>query len=88
MTSLASVQPTAGATTHALYDLYQMPEYIARLRKEIKEALGEEGGWQKPTLHKFTKLDSFLKESQRFNPPSSRRIFISFLSAPFDIKPQ
>lgn len=82
MTSLASVHTIAGAATHALYDLCPRPEYIAPLREEIKEALREEGGWQKTALHKLPKLDSFLKESQRFNPPSSREILISFLFAP------
>lgn len=81
MTSLASVHTTAGAATHALYDLCQRPEYIAPLREEIRQALQEEGGWQKTTLHKLPKLDSFLKESTRFNPPRSREILISSLSA-------
>lgn len=78
MTSLASVHTTAGAATHALYDLCQRPDYFAPLLEEIQEALREEGGWQKATLHKLPKLDSFLKESQRFNPPSSREIFLPY----------
>ena len=79
MTSVASVHTTAGAATHALYDLCQRPEYIGPLRDEVEEVLREEGGWHKTTLHRLRKLDSFLKESQRFNPASSREMF-SFLT--------
>lgn len=53
-----------------LFDLIARPEYIEPLREEILEALDTDGGWKKTTLTKMRKLDSFMKESQRFNGPS------------------
>lgn len=40
------------------------PEYIAPLREEIAELVRSDG-WTKAAMQKMTKLDSFLKESQR-----------------------
>lgn len=68
--TLASIHTTTMAVTHALFDLAAMPEYLAPLREEIDQVLEEEGGWQGSALGKMRKIDSFLKESQRLNPPS------------------
>ncbi|KAI9880172.1 MAG: hypothetical protein M1830_004991 [Pleopsidium flavum] len=68
--TLASIHTTTMSVTHALYDLAAMPEYIQPLRAEIEQILKEDGDWQKNGLTKMRKLDSFLKESQRMNPPS------------------
>ncbi|WPH04790.1 Hypothetical protein R9X50_00768600 [Acrodontium crateriforme] len=68
--SLASIHTTTMSAAHALYDLCARPEYFEPLREEAKQVIAEDGGWQKTTLNKMRKLDSFLKESQRFNPPS------------------
>lgn len=58
---------------HALYDMCAMPEYIDELRTEAQEALRDnDGSWQLSTLKKLRKLDSFLKESMRFNQPDYR----------------
>ncbi|KIL86299.1 ent-kaurene oxidase [Fusarium avenaceum] len=65
--SLASIHTTAMTLTHAMYDLCARPEYFQPLRQEINDVLGD-GGWEKTALNKLHKLDSFLKESQRFNP--------------------
>ncbi|KAH7389952.1 cytochrome P450 [Pyrenochaeta sp. MPI-SDFR-AT-0127] len=66
--SLSSIHTTALTMTQALYDLIAHPEYIEPIKREIIEVLREGGGWQKTTLNRFRKLDSLLKESQRFNP--------------------
>lgn len=66
--SLASIHSTALTMTQAMYDLCANPEYFEPLRHEVTEVLRREGGWQKTTLNYFLKLDSLLKESQRFNP--------------------
>ena len=68
--SLASIHTTQMNAVHVLYDLAAHPEYIAELRDEIIEVAHEGGGWQKASYSKLRKLDSFMKESQRFNPPS------------------
>lgn len=67
--SFAAVHTVAVSVTHILYDLCAMPEYVQPLREEIQSALAAEGG--KPTKKAFlmmSKLDSFMCESQRFNP--------------------
>lgn len=68
--SLASIHTTGMAAAHAMYDLCAHPEYFDPLRAELLSVLKEDGGWHKATLNKLKKLDSFLKESQRLNPPS------------------
>ena len=66
--SLASIHTTALTMTQALYDLCARPQYFEALRQELTEVLLKHGGWQKTVLNHFLKLDSLLKESQRFNP--------------------
>jgi cytochrome P450 len=51
-----------------IYDLAARPEYIEPLREEIIQAVTEDGGQlKKSTLAKMMKVDSFMKESHRFN---------------------
>jgi cytochrome P450 len=52
--------------TYILYDLAIHPEYIDPLREEI-ESLIASTDWQKITITKMWKLDSFLKESLRMH---------------------
>lgn len=71
MMSLAVVHTSTMAMTHALYDLILRPGFLGPIREEIKETLSE--GWENGTwkqFQKLKKLDSFLRESQRFNPPA------------------
>ncbi|RDL34575.1 Uncharacterized protein BP5553_07703 [Venustampulla echinocandica] len=71
--SLASIHTSQMNAVHVLYDLASRPEYVEPLREEIIQLIKEEGPWrqwQKPAFSKLKKLDSFMKESQRFNPPS------------------
>ncbi|KAG7001340.1 ent-kaurene oxidase [Physcia stellaris] len=65
--TLASVNTTTAAITHALLDLCAYPEYLATLREEVDGVYDNEGRWEKSTLDKLEKMDSFLKESQRCN---------------------
>jgi cytochrome P450 len=69
---LGSVHTTTMAASHAMYDMCAIPEYFAPLRAEILDVLKHEAGWQKNTISKMLKLDSFLKESQRISPASLR----------------
>lgn len=69
--SLAAVHTSSMSAAHAIYDLCRYPEFFAPLREELESILESSGGWAKPVIPKFRKLDSFLKESQRINPPAS-----------------
>ncbi len=73
--SFAAIHTSAAAPTQLLYDLCAMPEYIAPLRKEIESVLAEHGALTKKALLKLVKLDSFMKESQRFNPLLLSKLF-------------
>lgn len=58
---------------HTLYDLCERPTYIPDLRAEIKDALKEDNGlWKSSSMTKLRKLDSFMKESMRYNQPNAR----------------
>jgi len=69
MIGLAAIQTTSMQGSHFIYDLCAYPQYAPVLREEIVSVLREDGGWKKTTLNKLRKMDSFIKESQRLNPP-------------------
>ena len=66
--SFAAIHTSASVPAHLVYDLCARPEYIAQLREEVEEVLAESGAFTKAALAKLVKMDSFMKESQRFNP--------------------
>ncbi|KAA8563977.1 hypothetical protein EYC84_011978 [Monilinia fructicola] len=75
--SFAAIYTTTMASTHAIFDLISHPEFIAPLREEIDQVTAEDGyeidgsgkkNLKKQSFAKLKKLDSFLKESQRFSP--------------------
>jgi len=75
------------ATTAAIYDLATYPEYVQPLRDEIQQVIDEDGQdvdgdgivrLKKSSMPKLWKLDSFIKESQRFTPPGLRECMISY----------
>lgn len=71
--SLASIHTSQMNAVHVLYDLAALPGYIEELRSEIRDVLAEDGPWMqwtKTSFSKLKKLDSFMRESQRWNPPS------------------
>jgi cytochrome P450 len=68
--SFAAIRTSSSVPVHLLYDLCARPEYIQPLRDEIESVLSEEGGFTKAAFNKLVKLDSFMKESQRYNPLS------------------
>lgn len=71
--SLASIHTSQMNAVHVLYDIVSRPEYLDLIREEIKQVAEEDGPWmqwQKPSFTKLRKLDSFMRESQRFNPPT------------------
>jgi len=66
--SFAAIHTSASVPAHLVYDLCAKPEYIEPLREEVREVLMEDGAFTLPALAKLVKMDSFMKESQRFNP--------------------
>ncbi|KAI0800572.1 cytochrome P450 [Fomes fomentarius] len=64
--NFAALHTSTLSLTHALYDLATYPENLHPLREEIEEVVASEG-WTKNGLNKMRKLDSFLKESHRWN---------------------
>ncbi|CAN9083366.1 unnamed protein product [Alternaria alternata] len=67
--SQASIPPAALTATQVLYDLCAYPEYIQPILEEAFAAIKEDGELSQKTLFRMRKLDSFMKESQRVNPP-------------------
>ncbi|KAI4286868.1 MAG: hypothetical protein L6R35_003880, partial [Caloplaca aegaea] len=68
---LGSLFSVSGAIKDTLYEICAHPEYVAPLREEIRAAMEEDGGWKKTTPGKLPKLDSFMRETQRMNPPGA-----------------
>lgn len=67
--TLAFVHTSTMLTTHLLFDIVDMPQYLEPLREEIREILKD--GWSNATQASFVsqhRMDSFMKEVQRFNP--------------------
>ena len=57
-----------------------MPEIVPELREEIHDVLAESNGvFTGPALQKMKKLDSFLRETSRFDPPGFGEISLSSL---------
>ncbi len=87
MVNLTGIHTTSMAITHAIHDLCEHEEYVKVLREEIEQVLEQDGGWQRDTHDKLRKLDSFLKQSQRFAPPtlcsSPRPLLLSPFPFPF-----
>lgn len=61
--------------THALLNLATYPQYCTPLREEASIVINEDG-WTKTAMTKLVKMDSFLKESQRFNSTTLCKLFI------------
>ena len=51
--------------THALFHLAARTQYIEPLREEVERVIADDG-WTKQSMTKMRKLDSFLKEVQRY----------------------
>ncbi|KAJ0107532.1 hypothetical protein J7T55_007721 [Diaporthe amygdali] len=67
---VAAIQSMAATVTQCLMDLATHPEYVPELLEEIKTAMEKNGGVvDKRVLTETWKLDSFIKETQRLNPP-------------------
>lgn len=65
-TMIAAIHTTAKTISVALIDLLTQPELLAELKEEVAEAVSADG--RSVDIERLTKLDCFLKESQRLSP--------------------
>lgn len=82
---LGSLFSVSGAIKDTLYEICARPEYVSPLREEISAAVKEDGGWTKSTPGKLMKLDGFMREVQRVNPPSARKFLFPSLPSFFPL---
>ncbi|KAL0767445.1 hypothetical protein CaCOL14_010295 [Colletotrichum acutatum] len=66
--SFAAIHTSAAAPAQLIYDLCERPEIIETLRDEVESLTDSDGLITKSGFLKMVKMDSFMKESQRFNP--------------------
>lgn len=64
--------------TQALFQLAAHPEYLLPLREEV-EAITSEEGWTKAAMGKMLKIDSFIRESIRYEGLGARAYFLPVL---------
>ncbi|KAF2119285.1 cytochrome P450 monooxygenase [Lophiotrema nucula] len=68
--SVVAIHTTTMTMSQTIFDLLAHPEYIDILREEIKSVKPtDEEPWTKSKIAGLRKMDSFMKESQRFRPP-------------------
>ena len=80
MLSVAAIHTTAIATVQALHDLAAHPEIVMPLREEVEPYVRVPGRLDQRALTEMRQLDSFMRESQRSNPPSVCKLIASFLA--------
>jgi cytochrome P450 len=64
--NIAAIHTTSKLLAQVLFNLATYTSYIEPLREEISTIIDAEG-WNKVSLEKMRKLDSFVKESQRLH---------------------
>ncbi|CAN8097031.1 unnamed protein product [Discula destructiva] len=65
-----SAQSTSKLIVNIVLNLIKYAEYVPMLVEEIESALEECGGeWTLDSMNRLEKLDSFMRESLRFEPP-------------------
>ncbi|KZT24788.1 cytochrome P450 [Neolentinus lepideus HHB14362 ss-1] len=64
--NVAAIHTIAHTFSHGIFYLASNKELIAPIRKEVEDAIAEDG-WTKTAMGKLYLLDSFLKEVLRFN---------------------
>ncbi|KAI1609755.1 cytochrome P450 [Exophiala viscosa] len=65
-----AIHAPAYTLTEAMFDLCRHPKIHEELREEIAEVLAG-GNWNKESLDRLVKLDSFIRESSRLTPISA-----------------
>ncbi|TBU22273.1 cytochrome P450 [Dichomitus squalens] len=64
--NLAAIHTSSSSIAHVLYHLAEQPELLGPLREEIESSIDAEG-WTMSSFARMWKLDSLLRESQRYN---------------------
>ncbi|KAF7353078.1 Cytochrome P450 [Mycena venus] len=64
--NFGAVHTSANTFTHALFNLAAFPSSVEEMREEVENIVKEEG-WSKVSVAKMHKVDSFLRESQRYS---------------------
>lgn len=72
-----SIQSTSKLIVNIILNLMKYTEYVPILKEEIEAVLGECGGeWTLESMARLEKLDSFMRESLRFEPPLTGTTFL------------
>nr|AFO69295.1 P450 monooxygenase [Epichloe gansuensis] len=67
-TIFAALHTSSQLVVHTIFELASRPEYSDALREEMDECFEKHGKSTKAALDSMYKVDSFIKETQRFNP--------------------
>ncbi|TFY68008.1 hypothetical protein EVJ58_g1278 [Rhodofomes roseus] len=63
--NITAINTSSMTFTNAMFYLAAHPEWLKPLRDEVEEVTKAEG-WTKDSVNRFAKIDSFLRESQRY----------------------
>lgn len=78
-----SVQSTSKLIVNIALNLLKYDEYVPTLLEEIRRVLAEcNGEWTLESMNRLEKLDSFMKESMRFEPPLTGKLTTSLVGPP------
>ncbi|KAG6068060.1 hypothetical protein E4U32_002010 [Claviceps aff. humidiphila group G2b] len=64
----AALHTSSQLVAHTLFELATRPDYIGALREEVEQCFEQHGQGTKASMDSMYKIDSFIKETQRFNP--------------------
>jgi len=80
--STASIHSSSVSTLSIVYDLLDRPEIMDEILEEIRSVRAKSGSadWTKRDLDQLVKLDSFMKESQRYYPVGLGKFLSSSLA--------
>lgn len=68
--------------TQMLYQTLMNPEYLDRLREDVRTALAENGGWTVNAVNSMRLMESFVRETLRLFPPSAGKYPTFFCALP------
>jgi aspirochlorine biosynthesis cytochrome P450 monooxygenase len=83
--SFAATGTVAILITHMIYNVLIYPEYLEPLREEISACTAAHGGWTEKAMNEMWKLDSFIRETLRVQPPSVCMLYLIFLIVLFKV---
>lgn len=70
-----SVQSTSKLLVNIILNLLKYDSYVPELKEEVRAVLASCGGeWTLDSMAQLEKLDSFMRESLRFEPPLTGRL--------------